>query len=59
MVPPGSTFDSFEVGQRIVSAQLIGDGWVPWRDVVFAHGLFEDALEPGVGIAIFEESYWG
>ena len=51
--------EMFESGQGLVGAKLIGDGWLPWRDVVPAHGLLLDAANPGLGFALFENSYWG
>jgi hypothetical protein len=38
---------------------LLGEGWFPWRDVILAHGLFQDAAVPWVGHTLFENNYWG
>jgi hypothetical protein len=53
------SIDTFEVGQKLVSARLVGDGWFPWRDVVVAHGLLEDVIRTDIGFALFGHSYWG
>jgi len=51
--------EMFESGQGLVGAKLVGEGWLPWRDVVLAHGLLLDAGIPAVGEAVFGSSQWG
>ncbi len=51
--------EMFESGQGLVGAKLIGDGWLPWRDVVPAHGIFLDAVNPSLGFIVFGHSQWG
>ena len=38
---------------------LVGHGWLPWRDVVLAHGLLGDVAPTAVGWGLFGNSYWG
>lgn len=49
----------YEVGQWVTETRLLGQGWVPWRDVELAHGLLFDVLPVTVGSAVFDPSYWG
>lgn len=51
--------EMFESGQGLLGAKLVGEGWLPWRDVVLAHGPFLDAGNPALGFALFENSQWG
>jgi len=49
----------FEQGQSLAEARLIGNGWLPWRDVVVTHGLLGDVGPVALGSAVFGNSYWG
>lgn len=42
--------DLFHTGESVVPATLLLNGWVPWRDFLFVHGLGEDVLQnvPGM-----------
>lgn len=54
-----SGFDTFERGQSLAVTRLVGDGFLPWRDVVAAHGVMLDVVHPAVGFALFGDSAWG
>ena len=43
----------------VTGADLLLRGYFPWRDVLFMHGVFEDALRSNVGFVMFEHSVWG
>ncbi len=49
----------FEQGQFVTETMLVGHGWLPWRDVVLAHGLLGDVAPTAVGWGVFGNSYWG
>ena len=49
----------FEEGQSLTATRLIGNGWLPWRDVVVTHGLLSDVFSTRLGFAVFGNSYWG
>lgn len=49
----------FDDMQSVTGADLLGRGLFPWRDFLFIHGLFDDALRSTVGFALFERSMWG
>lgn len=51
-------FDSFERGQLLVGARLVEDGFLPWRDVVLAHGVLQDAVSSSIGFAVFGNTAW-
>ena len=51
--------EMFESGQGLVGGSLLEDGWLPWRDVVLAHGIFLDAVNPILGFIVFGHSQWG
>jgi hypothetical protein len=61
VVLPGDLpqYDTFENGQLVVGARLVGDGWLPWRDVVLSHGILQDAITSMIGFAVFGDSVWG
>lgn len=48
----------FEEGQLTTETMLVGHGWLPWRDVVLAHGLLGDVAPTAVGWGLFGNSYW-
>jgi hypothetical protein len=50
--------DMFHNGEQLVGARLVEDGWLPWRDVVLTHGLFQDVIYT-FGQAVFGNSAWG
>ena len=52
-------FGAFDIGQGLVGNRLVGDGLLPWRDVVLTHGLLLDVIAPATGLGVFENSYWG
>ncbi len=49
----------YEEGQLVTETRLIGQGWLPWRDVVLAHGLLGDVAPVATGSGVFGNSYWG
>lgn len=52
-------FDLFEAGQGMAGGRLLGEGWIPYRDVLLIHGPLEDALLGRVGMSLLEDSLWG
>lgn len=60
-VLPGdsASIDTFDAGQGLVANRLVGGGWLPWRDIVLAHGLLLDVFGPAIGFTVFGNSYWG
>lgn len=51
--------EGFDDMQSVTGADLLGHGFFPWRDFIFIHGVFEDALKSVVGFHLFEHSLWG
>jgi hypothetical protein len=51
--------DFFHEGEALAAAQLTADGAVPWRDLIFIHGLLHDVVAPAVGLEIFGDNRWG
>jgi hypothetical protein len=59
---PGAVgrLDMFHDGEWLVPVKLIfEDGFFPWRDLFFIHGLIEDVVRPGLGFVALEQSVWG
>lgn len=58
---PGAVprFQGFDDAHAVTGADLLTRGYFPWRDVLFLHGVFEDALRANVGFWLFEHSIWG
>jgi hypothetical protein len=52
-------FTGFDDAQSVVGADLLTRGYFPWRDFMFIHGLFEDALRSSIGFGVFQHSVWG
>jgi hypothetical protein len=52
-------FQGFDDAQQIVGASLLSRGYFPWRDLLFIHGLYPDALQGSLGFMIFGKSLWG
>jgi hypothetical protein len=52
-------FQGFDDAQNLVGAHLLSQGYFPWRDFQFIHGLWSDALQSVVGFAIFGSTRWG
>jgi hypothetical protein len=51
--------DFFHEGEGLAAAQLTADGAVPWRDLMFIHGLLHDILIPTFSLGIFGNTRWG
>ena len=51
--------EGFDDSLSVVGADLLARGYLPWGDVLFIHGLFEDALRSSIGFGLFEPTYWG
>ena len=51
--------EGFDDSQSAVGATLLAHGEMPWRDFIFIHGLYEDALRTTAGFAMFEHTLWG
>ncbi|MDX6204502.1 MAG: hypothetical protein QOF39_559 [Frankiales bacterium] len=49
----------FDDMQSVTGAGLLSRGYFPWRDFLFIHGLFEDALRSSLGFVMFQHTYWG
>ena len=60
-VLPGQVrnFQGFDDAQEMAGASLVARGYLPWRDILFIHGLFPDVLTGSLGRAIFGDSIWG
>ena len=60
-VLPGGlgSFQGFDDSQSAAGADLLSRGYFPWRDFLFIHGLFEDALRSSLGFGVFQHSLWG
>lgn len=52
-------FDVFHDGETLVPPLLLSQGYFPWRDLIFTHGLLHDVLRSWVGYRLFDESFWG
>ena len=57
--PPLGYLEGFDDAQSVLGADLLSQGYFPWRDFLFIHGLFEDGLRSLVGWELFEPSIWG
>jgi hypothetical protein len=51
--------DFFHEGEGLAAAELTADGAVPWRDLMFIHGLLHDVIAPGLSLEIFGNNRWG
>jgi hypothetical protein len=56
---PVSYLQGLDDSDSIVGAALLRRGYLPWRDVLFVHGPFYDALSGSIGTALFGDSLWG
>lgn len=52
-------FQGFDDAQNLVGASLLSKGYFPWRDFMFIHGLWMDALRSTVGFSVFGDTRWG
>ena len=50
--------DGFHFGEILGNARLVGDGFLPWRDVVLTHGIAQDVVYSW-GREVFGDSVWG
>jgi hypothetical protein len=53
------TVDMFHTGENVAATRLVGDGYLPWRDIVLSHGILNDVAGTAVGFAVFGNSIWG
>jgi hypothetical protein len=52
--------DLFHEGERLGGADLVfNEGEFPWRDVLFAHGVYYDSVFPALNTAAIDASRWG
>jgi hypothetical protein len=51
--------DVFHEGELLVAAKLTAGGALYWRDLLSAHGLFQDILMPLLGMRLLGDSRWG
>jgi hypothetical protein len=51
--------DMFHEGEGLVAARLASLGYFPWRDIIWGHGLLEDAYRSQFGMLMFDNSRWG
>jgi hypothetical protein len=51
--------DFFHEGEFMAATDLAAKGAVPWRDMIFVHGLLSDFVAPLIGFASFENTRWG
>ena len=59
MPGPMGRFQGFDDAQSLVGAHLLAVGYFPWRDLLFIHGLWMDALQSTLGFSLFGSSRWG
>jgi hypothetical protein len=52
-------FQGFDDAMNLVGARLLSKGYFPWRDFLFIHGLWTDALQGTVGFTVFGDTRWG
>jgi hypothetical protein len=52
-------FQGFDDALEMAGASVAARGYLPWRDVLFVHGVFPDVLTGSLGRAIFGDSVWG
>jgi hypothetical protein len=52
-------FQGFDDAQSLVGANLLSQGYFPWRDLMFIHGLWADALRSTIGFSVFGNTRWG
>jgi hypothetical protein len=53
---PLPTIDSFHDGESLGASQTVQAGGVPYKDVIFVHGAFQDPLRPITAFALFHRS---
>ena len=60
-VLPGQVthFQGFDDAAEMAGASVVARGYLPWRDVLFVHGVFPDVLTGSLGRSIFGDSIWG
>jgi hypothetical protein len=51
--------DFFHEGEPLAAAELTADGAVPWRDLMFIHGLLHDVVAPAFSLELFGNTRWG
>lgn len=51
--------DFFHEGEGLAAVDLFRRGLLPWRDVLFIHGIMADVVRPAVGMLGIEDSRWG
>ena len=56
---PLGPFQGFDDSYELAGASLLSRGYVPWRDLLFIHGLFPDVLRGTLGAAVFGDTRWG
>ncbi len=49
----------YDDSMGLVGARLLSLGYFPWRDFMFIHGLWSDALQTAIGFAQFGATRWG
>ncbi len=49
----------YDDSMGLVGARLLSLGYFPWRDFMFIHGLWPDALQTTIGFAEFGATRWG
>jgi len=53
-------FFGYDDAEYMAAPQLVfGHGLLPWRDLYVLHGVLEDVLGGGVGMALFGNNRWG
>ncbi|AGF78529.1 hypothetical protein UWK_01979 [Desulfocapsa sulfexigens DSM 10523] len=50
------TFDTFHEGETLGAAMSLQEGKVPYRDVLFSHGVFHDPLRSIIAMELFGKS---
>lgn len=50
--------DLFHAGEAMASGSLLNHGLLPFKDVLFIHGLLQDPFSSLLGYKVFSESVW-
>jgi hypothetical protein len=59
ILPPAiGVFYGFDDAQELGGAQLLSNGLLPWRDIMFIHGAFPDIFRGVISIAAFGHQTW-
>lgn len=60
-VLPGEVqfLQGYDDAAEMAGASVLAHGYLPWRDLLFVHGVFPDVLAGSLGRAVFGDTVWG